>query len=80
MIWKGGEKKTFFIASADSNRTISDALREFENGGKLSAYNTDGVSVVKKCLQEHCAVQKKVQKGKCISHRVAKPGHTWSRC
>ena len=35
-------QKTIFIA--DSNKRMSDALEEFEKDGKLSNYNTDGVS------------------------------------
>ena len=35
-------QKTIFIT--DSNKRMSDALEEFEKDGKLSNYNTDGVS------------------------------------
>ena len=36
-------QKTIFIT--DSNKRMSDALEEFEKDGKLSNYNTDGVSI-----------------------------------
>jgi len=37
---------TFFslFFSADSNQNISGVLKEFDHGGQLSSYNTDGVS------------------------------------
>ena len=35
-------QKTIFIT--DSNKRMSDALEELEKDGKLSNYNTDGVS------------------------------------
>ena len=48
-------QKTIFIT--DSNKRMSDALEEFEKDGKLSNYNTDGVStqrlVFKKELYWH---------------------------
>ena len=35
----------FIIDISDSNKRMGDVLEEFEKDGKLSNYNTDGVSI-----------------------------------
>ena len=34
----------------DSNKSMSDVLEEFQEGGRLSNYNTDGVSTIESVL------------------------------
>ena len=36
-----------YFSISDSNKSMSDVLDEFEKLGKLSSYNTDGVSSTK---------------------------------
>ena len=40
----------FFFLLLDSNKSMSDVLEEFQEGGRLSNYNTDGVSTIESVL------------------------------